>query len=127
MDEITSGTLKTPSNAEVGENRDYDKSALKGYNCESKLKRIVREHEKEIKEYLLERFKIPEKILIRSDEPKESKGKSTYDEFDVVDIITYKLRDFNSKKCIQLWDIYDVKGLKPLINAIQYLSPIQKI
>jgi hypothetical protein len=128
MDDLYSGSLKPASNAEVGDNAKYDRKALKGYACESKLKRVMSDNVFDIKEYLFKKFKIPDVIRIRTEAQDEGKPSTyTYEDFDVIEIIKMKLTDFNSKTCIKLWNLYEEKGLISLINAIQYLSPIQKI
>lgn len=127
MNDLLSGSLRSPTNAEVGDNRNYDRKALKGYVSESKLKRIVKINANDIKVYLASKFNIPGKLVVKLEGIKDADGKSVYEEFDIIDMITMRLSDFNSKRCIKLLEIYEDKGLHSLINAIQYLSPIQKI
>jgi hypothetical protein len=127
MDDLFIGSLKAASNAQVGENAGFDKSSLKAYVCESKLKRVIAMNHVEVLGYLEERFKISNPIRIRMDAPKDDVNKFTYEEFDVIETVKSKLTSLNSKKCLQLWNIYEEKGLKSLLNALQFLSPIQKI
>lgn len=122
MDDIVKGSLKVASNAEVGDNKGYDKSSLKAYVCESKLKRVVVLNREVVLEYLRSKFGIINPIRIRLDKSEEG-----HENYDVIDSIKAKLTSMNSKNSLKLWDIYEEKGLIPLLNAIQYLSPIQKI
>jgi hypothetical protein len=114
-----SDSLKSPSNAEVGEHKDFDKRAVKGYVSESKVKRIVNQNKEEILKHLKDRFNIPSSMKVKTD--------GVYEDFDTIEVMKSKVTDFNSKKCIKLLEIYETKGLISLVNAIQYLSPIQKI
>lgn len=126
IDEIVSKTFKLPSNANIGDGGKYDKSSLKAYVYESKLKRVIVTSTDEVKEYLKSKFNISDKIRVKS-EVKDEDGNSQYEEFDVIDNIKSKLIGMDSKTCLKLWEIYEEKGLHSLINAIQFLSPIQRI
>lgn len=127
MDDIVSGSLKVASKAEVGDNSGFDRSSLKAYVCESKLKRIIKENRNDVLEYVQSKFNISNPIKIRLDKSEELISDRTHEEYDVIDSITAKITSMNTKNSLKLWEIYEEKGLNSLLNAIQYLSPIQKI
>jgi hypothetical protein len=127
MNDFGTGSLKPAGNAAIGDNVGFDRNSLKAYTCESRLKRVMSINRKEILEYVLGKFNIMNPIKIRIEDSKEKTGKVAYEDFDVIEVIKSKLTSMKSKDCIKLWDIYEDKGLLPTINAIQYLSPIQKI
>lgn len=121
MSEVITGTLRTVSQAEIGDNPKYDRGTLSAYVIESKLRRIFSQNRKQIEDHLLIKFKIPATIKAKIEDKQE------YEEFEIIEILRNKMSDFQPKVCRKLWSIYEEKGLIPVINAIQYLSPLQKI
>lgn len=124
-DDIINGSIRVVSSAEIGENPNFDRSALKGYKCESALRRIIRQNEVEVKTYLLSKYGISPIIKIKIENP--DKTGPGYEDFDVIELIGLKIIDFSSKNCMKLKEIYDNKGLQSLIHAIHFMSPIQKV
>lgn len=121
MDELNNRSIRPVSSAEVGDISKYDKSSLSGYKAESELKRIFTINSVLVEQYLVSKFKIPTTIKVRIE------GSSDYDEFTIQEMLRSRVTDFDAKTCIKLYNIYHEKGLESLLNAIQYLSPLQKI
>lgn len=116
------------SNAQVGDNSLYNRNSLHAYKLESLLKRAITKNSKEILEYVKHRWNIPETIKIRMEGVRDEKSnKLLHEEFETIELIKLKIVDFDVKTCMKMYDIYENKGIKALISAIQYTSPIQKL
>lgn len=114
-------SIKKVSSSEIGEHLHYDRNSLIGYISECFLKRVVKKHESEIVDYVNKKYNLNGYLKMKVELT------NTIEKIEIVDNICQILTSLNSKECIKLKDIYESKGLYPMLRALSYYKPIHKV
>lgn len=123
--------FKTPGNL-IGENMNYDRSALSGYKAEGQIKRLLSQNNDKVTDYLSEVHKIPDTIKVKKDETDSERMKrlkyelpEPYEHFTSIELLKDNVVSLNSRACIKAVRIYEKEGLMTMVDYLIKAAPIQ--
>lgn len=106
-------------NIHYGEDKAYDKNALKAYKCEKEMRRAVQENKNMVKYALYNKYQIPFNYEVKVSEPGDP---IITEKFSIIELINDKLAFINSSVCLSTYEVYKEKGIVEAVCKLHEFS-----